>query len=405
MAVKMVVLPGLLLLLIVVVAAIVGVIALWRKSTVAGVVALGVTAVVVLLALFAISILTVRPARYVPAEVMNEITITSGEAWLEAVDEQFEADVYPSTRAAARALGRQLLRQLNNAMPNRQKSSGVVISVADFEGAKSVRAEVTAVLQTGEYGIHHMGQEPVIDVELGSDMARLHIEMTERSTKRAPPWAGGEDQVSGTLQATFRGEAGQSMSSARFIEKPWAASYAAFVSNYPSRPWILGRSATFAETPNGAHEFAIQDAARQLTPRVLEMVNRHRAERHLVPLPIGQEKDVTYIIAGRLRDNAYVLDRFTQCLKRPYGNVWREAILLDAQPEQLSQLAGRIVGSEGQMRSAWLGAIASIMGLLMLICGVYLFLSIATKGYYDWALRLVLIIIALVCVGGVLLIA
>ena len=48
----------------------------------------------------------------------------------------------------------------------------------------------------------------------------------------------------------------------------------------------------------------------------------------------------------------------------------------------------------------WLQTALSIGGMVLVLCGVYLFLNAATKGYYAWAMRLML---AVLIVAGTLL--
>ena len=81
-------------------------------------------------------------------------------------------------------------------------------------------------------------------------------------------------------------------------------------------------------------------------------------------------------------------DRFTQSFDRPYGTVWREAVLVDASPKRVEEIARSLVqGVQSRVvhsRTTWL----SFFGLGGLVFGTYLFLNMATKGYYTWALRL-----------------
>jgi len=89
----------------------------------------------------------------------------------------------------------------------------------------------------------------------------------------------------------------------------------------------------------------------------------------------------------------FIVDRFSQCLEGSATPIWREALLIDASPNKLFDASYKIATAATQTRKSWAGKGLSLLGMLALICLVYGFLNLATRGYYTWALRILAVVL------------
>ena len=72
---------------------------------------------------------------------------------------------------------------------------------------------------------------------------------------------------------------------------------------------------------------------------------------------------------------------------------------MDATGYNLDKLARKCVGIERAERESWLKIVLSAMGMLGMVCVVYVFLNSATKGYYKASLRVAAVVLALMIIG------
>jgi hypothetical protein len=107
--------------------------------------------------------------------------------------------------------------------------------------------------------------------------------------------------------------------------------------------------------------------------------------------PILQNKSLNSLsglVESELRRHKLIRDEFVQRFERPYGIVYRKALLIDVSDDQITSLANQYAtiawANSRHLNQSW----ASLIGLVLLIVVVYLFLNAATKGYYVWSLRL-----------------
>jgi len=191
------------------------------------------------------------------------------------------------------------------------------------------------------------------------------------------------------------GPADKVVRSARFVEKPWVADFATFVNRDASHRWIVGQSRQACTSQHEAEQQAIHSAAARLQPYVRDLLPQYKAWRRF-----STGGSYTHEILGQIerevrRGGTWLIsDRFTQSFSRPYGvNVWREAILVDASADKVNRLAKLLVTRRRSERASWLQTALSVAGLGLVVCVVYLFLNLATRGYYVWALRAAAIIV------------
>lgn len=219
----------------------------------------------------------------------------------------------------------------------------------------------------------------------------------------SPPVFGEVQGVARTLELVLRGPKGSVNQQVRFVDKPWAENFGEFVARAANKHWLIGRSPRPCASESEAHDQALANAAGQLYPML-----RDQLQKSAFRLPIKTFNE-TYEVAtlipflrSRLERDGVIRDRFIQHFQRPYGNVVREALLVDASPASIRTLANRYRDGLTGARMGLRGTLLSLAGMVVLICGVYAFLNAATQGYYTWSLRLAAVVIGIVVVGLIL---
>jgi hypothetical protein len=93
-------------------------------------------------------------------------------------------------------------------------------------------------------------------------------------------------------------------------------------------------------------------------------------------------------------------DRFVQKLSRPYGDVWRVAVLYDVPTLAMEYTGARTVITE--VRQSHRRLLVLLFILTIIICGV---LNMVTYGYYRLQISVgwVVVVLGLLAVGGLLL--
>jgi hypothetical protein len=196
----------------------------------------------------------------------------------------------------------------------------------------------------------------------------------------------------------------QFKASATYTDKAWVDDFAAFAANADRDTWLVAYSPKVADSQHDAHQQALRAAAVKLRPYLRDYLRRqasHRAQEFAG----YADRELEDQIETALRSGGLILDRFVQSARRPYGEVWREALLIDASADKVASMGAASLrqlearrdyyqAQWGSQQSWRLRMVLSITGLIALVCVMYLFLNAATKGYYVWALRVAAVMIA-----------
>jgi len=189
-----------------------------------------------------------------------------------------------------------------------------------------------------------------------------------QQTEPAPAiWAKG-------IETQFKPETPGSMGSS---EKIWVENFTDYVNRNPAQKWILARSQQPSTTETQAIAQAMDDASRKISRLLNEMPNKGPILRP--PVTVTR----TDILNAGL-----ITDRFGQSFLGSAGTIYRHALLIDASPQKLTQLANQNMTIWQAGRTRLIRDIISAAGIMILICLVYLFLNAATRGYYTWSLRI-----------------
>lgn len=385
MAVNFIALPMLILLLFVAIAAIVVFIKLCSKRPWI------VWVVVLLLVLLLVPIVVLRldgfhrhhPEISLDARAPRSQDTTAA-IWLPGIEDEFEANVYPSKLSAVRSLGLRIGQAVGRVFDAQTSPSRFVL----FQGAHdhslldefgeaisrtfpdtrwSIEPE-TAAVQDDEVGIR-------------LDLVNIHTHPV--------PWMRESGATSGTIQASVLSQNRHASIKADFSEKPWVEDFSSFLNAKPNSRFVIAKSTESCMTEGEANRQALENACVQLT----QMLSRITRRRSGVPKPLASRVEADDILESNL-----VLDRFVQSFEGSAGRIWRQALLIDGSTSKLEQLAHRKVMMARAMKMNWAKMFVTVFGLLALITIVYAFLNAATKGYYTWSLRIAGIVLAAIAI-------
>ncbi len=293
--------------------------------------------------------------------------------WSEAMDDEFEADVYPSALAAVKSAGR---RMAGSIRPLWSDPNGT-LSVTLLQGTAGPEL-ATAFAQTLEEassGIRCLIEPSARDVnDIGIMLSVVKKMQVIRSQL---------DNSGGKIvAAASRGNGGVTVE-VPFVEKPWVQDFARFAAKDPPGRYIVVRSNGTCTSENEARGEAMNDAAIQL----VNLISRKAPATRSISVSTAD-----------IERGGFVADRFVQSFDGSAGKIWRQAILIDVSPTRLGWLTNRTVRLARPVYWPWVRQVGSAFGVLALILVTYFFLNLATRGYYRWALRIAGIVLAVVVI-------
>jgi hypothetical protein len=307
---------------------------------------------------------------------------TTAAIWLPGIEDEFEANVYPSKLSAVRSLGLRIGQAVGRVFDTQESPNRFVL----FQGAhdRSLLDEfgeaITRIFPGTQWSI-----EPetaaVHDSEVGIRLDLVNVQT------HPVPWMKGTDQMmdTATIQASVMAADKYTSIKADFVDKPWVEDFSSFLNAKPNRRFLIAKSTESCMTEAEANRQALDNACAQVS----EMLSRISRRRSGVPAPLATRVDSDDILESDL-----VLDRFVQSFDGSAGRIWRQALLIDGSTSKLEQLAHRKVAIIRTVKRNWAKMFLTVFGLLLLISVVYAFLNAATKGYYVWSLRIAGLVLA-----------
>jgi hypothetical protein len=324
-------------------------------------------------------------ATIVPEQISTLSEQDNVAIWLPGIEDEFEANIYPSKLSAVRSLGLHIdkpLRQVFGEAP----PSGFVL----FQGAHErgfIEEFGRAIAKTFPDTQWKIAPETVA---VQPDEVGIRIDIVKIQTHAAPWKSGSENEMTtGTIQATVLAADKQASVRAEFVDKPWVEDFAGFLNTRPNSRFIVAKSSEGCVSEDEAYNQAVQSACTQ----VADMLGQ--TSLRLSGVPVSFAKPVN---SGDILDGGFILDRFLQSFNGTAGEIWRQALLVDVSPEKLKNLAQRKAVIARVRKRHFAGMFFSIAGLIVLITVVYAFLNAATKGYYTWSLRIAGAVFALVLI-------
>jgi hypothetical protein len=333
-----------------------------------------------------------------PVGIPNDVEANNveGPEW-SPDSNQFVADVYPSARSAAGALAGRVDAQIDKVWQGAEAPD--VVNLAGPNWSEYTERIKQAIL--ARWPQVNVKEKVALSSEPPEGKAgELGIAICFNGCVGVV-WDISADH-SGEAVLIVRGPGGTSKAEAAYVRKPWADNFSVYLARQSAdRRWILVSSPGPCTSANEAQKKAYEEAARRLAPLVRQAMDRISSGSNLN----GQE------LAGRiepeLQRRGLVQDQFLQRFHRPYGDVWKESLLIGAHPGVVETLAQDLSWNQNRIvqarRSSWARTGLSIAGLVVLICMVYLFLNAVTRGYYVRPLRTAAAIVGLLILAGALL--
>ncbi|MBN1361709.1 MAG: hypothetical protein JW993_14020 [Sedimentisphaerales bacterium] len=302
--------------------------------------------------------------------------------WSEGLEQEFDADIYPSRLAATQAVGRRINKLVRELMGDSSVPSQITLfheasDPALIAGLRdAIRQTMSQTTCTTESYLRNLGPN-----EIGITMQLSGM------TPQLAPWASGSETrfADGVVHVHVFTTDAHIIPQSQFIEMPWVENFAAFANVRPERRFLIARSREACTNEGQARMEAMEDARLQLSALVEPVQS----------VPGGSVKRVS---TRDIEEGHLVADTFVQSFDGSAGRIWRQALLIDASPQKIAWLNSRL-GQEIQLeRVTWARMIASALGVLVVILVTYFFLNMATRGYYVWSLRIAGLVLAIVAV-------
>jgi hypothetical protein len=305
--------------------------------------------------------------------------------WLPGIEDEFEANIYPSKLSAVRSLGLHIAEPLRQVYGETLPSGFVLFQGAHERGL--IEEFGKAITRTFPDANWTIAPETVA---VKSDEVGIRIDIVNVHTHPAPWMSGSENEMTtGTVRASILAGDRQASSSAGFVDKPWVENFSSFLNTRPSSRFIVAKSADSCVTEAEANQKAVQNACAQVAAMIGQTLPRLSG----APISFSKPVNSTDILEGN-----FILDRFVQSFEGSTGKIWRQALLVDISAEKLKNLARRKAIIATVRKRHFAGMFFSVLGLIVLITVVYAFLNAATKGYYTWSLRIAGAVFALVLI-------
>ncbi|PAY20777.1 hypothetical protein CKO51_04040 [Rhodopirellula sp. SM50] len=282
--------------------------------------------------------------------------------WRTTGTEAFTANVYPSYSAAIRPLTAGLRERLAEKQVLQRDENDDVIDpetiVVSGSGpsVESLVPPITEQLSKLFPGVvvRSVGTVPA---EPNENQLSVHLIVSAASSQPAT-WDRQQRIENGLLTCTLQSAQRQTSFQAFVTEKPWVESLDQFVSMYPRRNFVVGYSGELQSSEGQARKQALSDAVRQAA---IDFRGKPYA----------------------IIDERHVIDRFAQRLSRSYGDVWREAVLVEV-PDSQQVSNARMTAAEAFQRSS-MGKLSKAVGILVLVVVTVVMclgLNWVTQGYY-----------------------
>jgi len=313
--------------------------------------------------------------------------------WSEGVEQEFEADVYPSLLAAAKALGRRMADPIRTVAGDPNAAVKVILFQENNERSliaafgRSVEQELPDVRCSIEADLRNISPG---EVGLTFRVVPGHFTV---DTVQAGPITFPNPQEGTQVVATAFAQDRRTSAEARFIDKPWVESFGAYASARPGESLIIARSNGTCTSESEANQQALDDTRSRLTEALGRQGGRGLAE-------LGRSA----ISSTDVLNGGFIVDRFVQSLDGSAGKIWRQAMLLDVSGGKLAHLAQQKHWEMQEVRMSWARMGFSVVGVLALIGVIYFFLNMATRGYYEWSLRIAGVVLAVVAIVAILMI-
>ncbi|MBN1972304.1 MAG: hypothetical protein JW787_01595 [Sedimentisphaerales bacterium] len=291
--------------------------------------------------------------------------------WSEGIENEFEADVYPSKISAIHALGKLIVKKLPDIIEEANNIQEITVfsNSQDLELVNELRDTIADLYSSVKCRMDSYRSPTLVNGAIG---VYFYIDRKTIGNYSTNP-------QSGIIKANIIAkEQPQTSLSVDYIDKSWVENFASFVNSRPAWHYRIAKSNETCLTHGEANQQAMDDACSLVGPL------------------INNARDTVKLNYNHLVESGVVTDQFVQSFELSTGKVWRQAILLDVSGQKLVMLKNIISNASRSWSMGWAKTILSILGLFVLITIVYIFLNAATRGYYSLTLKIAGIILAVI---------
>ncbi len=293
--------------------------------------------------------------------------------WQNNLEEEFVADTYSSTSAAAYGLGTQLYDVILAALENQppQKINIRELDNSDFMVLERLREGLSGKFEDAKVVINRLDTPSPDNISI-----RLEIEEERSSQTLSYPNDSSYSVITeipsqaGTVRAIVHTGDDKHIKEVRYDRRQWIHDTDAFRSQVGIGSWAVYASSQ----PAVSKEQALNEAFQLAQQYITEKIGLHSTQ-------LNDE-----------RVHGFVIDEYSQRLQGLSGPIWRAAVLLDVSPEHLQTLQQSEAAVARHVRKTWIYRIFSLAGMILLISILYAFVNALTKGYYS-------VIIGIIAIG------
>jgi hypothetical protein len=297
--------------------------------------------------------------------------------WSPGIEDQFEADIYPSKISAVRSLGSRMTKPVRKVFGNQKSPKQIIVlkKNIDHQLVQEFGDAIVKVFPETSWFARNEWSE------IKPDEVRMKLKFVDIESGPIQ-WQSNTDKnlTSGRIEATAIVKDKQSTINARFVEKPWVDNFTEFLNSNPNSRFLVVRSSESCLSEAEANRQAMENACFQVRPLLTNL------------------QDPITLSSSDILENDLIIDRFVQSFYGSAGKIWRQALLIDTSKEKLNQLVHRNATITKAKKFGFIKTISSIAGLFILIIIVYAFLNVATKGYYMWSLRAAGLVLAVILI-------
>lgn len=313
------------------------------------------------------------PPREQPSYVGRVSDAAYGTTSWDSIDtNQFRTNIFPSVASAARDLAKQVPTILDEMHGNSNDVTKLILQATFTQtvpqkGQNGFQEELLKQLPNVTFDIVKAADQTKENVEDTIKPTTVEIELGLKAVaSTTAAWDANEKSETGTLSCAVHSIQGSRSISVDYIEKPWIEQLDQFSNGYPSRAFAVGVSPTLCESPEAANRSAIES---------LKAIETHAA--------------INGVRVGTPVDESLVIDRFVQKLERPYGDVWREAVLVDYKSPQAEAIRTRMLAHlqaetqryRAQASQSWFHGLI-LIAVFGATAVVGMVLNLVTEGYF-----------------------
>ena len=316
------------------------------------------------------------------------------DVWSAGIEKEFTADVYYSKTTAFRGVARYLERMFahdtrySKPVPEKfalltykdefsKELIDEAISIFKYTMPDTELYHVSAGTASKDSELFNEHKDNWISLRLNESPGHpVNIRLNGASVNSYPKL---EDFKSGTIKVHINLNYSQGNYSFKYTEKPWLENFSAFQNSIPQRQFSIAYSQTSCNSSDWAVRQAVSQAQQVVNKMILDI---HRS------MPKSRRSRAGFSLS---RDDLYshgiVIDNISQSFR---GNTGfnRHALLLDISPDRIMPLAEKKINEYNSARRSWAYHIFSAIGIVIVICVIYLILNAATRGYYTVVLRI-----------------